>query len=492
MSNLRLKEVAKEATNKDFYNSFFTSSKVTTLIGYFGQLISALTEFHFIFSAAGGAYQPPFTLSNILAFLAGSVAVYIFEVVGVRIYLVRIIRQIVNLDFSGSERKMLFGFNLIFVVALCGANLVTSFLGQKYSFASKTNVTTTDKTHQLSNDKNNKVEAINSHFNDLQTTLISNYDNDKTSIQSNFDDDVKALKNSQSKFKDLDWKYNEYTLKIDKKGEEKTAALNALLSQLNIDKEQIRSDRTTQINSVTGTYDNRINDVSKVAISNVGMWLLVQKYTLPILIIFILLSWVAIVYNEVFLKGSGQTIEIKAVAKKPLLITVFLLGIYEKIYQFFYWIVGTLIGNKKYQFDDIQQYVVKYELNQNKDTETRLKIESQNGWQGSQQVRQIGYNRNNQNNTEQPKNEQPTNNFSGLKMDDLSNDKTMNYTNNDNSITKVVTIPKSDLKGNERSCKNCNEKYIYKHHKQMYCKNACRIENWEKRTGKTLKKKSKK
>jgi len=492
MSNLRLKEVANEATNKDFYNSFFTSSKVTTLIGYFGQLISALTEFHFIFSATGGDYKPFFVLSNILPFVAAAIAIYIFEVVGVRIYLVRIIRQIVNKEFSGNERKVLFVFNLIFGLVLCGSNLALSVLGQTYSFEQQTNVTTTDKTHELSNEKSNKVQSINTHFDGLQATLISNYDNDKSSIQSNFDADVKQLKNSQNKFKDLDWKYNEYTLKIDKKGEAKTAALNALLSQMNLDKEQIRNDRTTQINSVMETYDNRINDVSNVANSNIDLLLMVQKYTMPLLVIFIVLSWAAIVYNEIFLKGAGQTIEVKEVAKKPLLIMVLIVGLYEKIYQVFYWIVGTLIGNKKYQFDDIQQYVVKYELNQNKDTETRLKIESQNGWQGSQQVRQIGYNRNNQNNIEQPKNEQPTNNFSGLKMNDLSNDKTMNYTNNDNSITKVVTIPKSDLKGNERSCKNCNEKYIYKHHKQMYCKNACRIESWEKRTGKTLKKKSKK
>ena len=484
MSNLRLKEVANEATNKDFYNSFFTSSKVTNTIGFFGQFISSLTEFHFIFSALSGAYKPFFTISNILPFLAGLVAIYIFEVVGVRVFLVRIIRQIVNLDFLGSERKTLFVFNLIFVFVLCGSNLLLSVLGQKYSFSSKTNVTTTDKTYKLSNEKSTKIQSTNLHFDGLQSDLLSNYENSKTSVINTFDNDVKLLKENQKKFKDLDWKFNEYTLKIDSKGEAKTSDLSGLLFTFNVDKERLRNDQKTQINSITANFESRINDVSKTETSNVDMWLLVQKYTLPILIIFILLSWVAIVYNEIFLKGAGQTIEIKEVAKKPLLITVFALGIYEKIYQVFYWIVGTLIGNKKYQFDDIQQYVVKYELNQNKDTETRLKIESQNGWQVRQQVRQIGYNRNNQNNTEQPKNEQPTNNF--------SNDKTMNYTNNDNSITKVVTIPKSDLKGNERSCKNCDEKYIYKHHKQMYCTDKCRIESWEKRTGKTLKKKSKK
>jgi hypothetical protein len=484
MSNLRLKEVAKEATNKDFYNSFFTASKVTFLIGLFGQLISSITEFHFIYAVSGGAYKPFFVVSNLLAFLAASVAVYIFEVVGVRIYLVRIIRQIVNLDFKGSERKVLFGFNLIFVIALCGANLVTSFLGQKYSFAEKTNVTTTDKTYQLSNEKTTKIQSINYHFDTLGATKTRTYERAKVSIINSIDYDVKELKNSRYTVRENKIKYDNYTKLIDSKLASKTSDLSDLLSTLNVDNERLRNDRTAQINSVTANFESRINDVSKTVNSKLDLWLLVQKYTLPILIIFILLSWFAIVYNEIFLKGSGQKIEIKEVEKKPLLIIILIAGLYEKIYQLFYWIVAKVIGQKKYQFGEIQQDVVKYQIKQKQPTENPINIAAN--------VRQIGYNRNNQNNIEQPKNEQPTNNFSGLKMDDLSNDKTMNYTNNDNSITKVVRVEKIDLKGNERSCKNCNEKYIYKHHKQMYCNDKCRIESWEKRTGKSLKKKSKK
>jgi hypothetical protein len=268
---------------------------------------------------------------------------------------------------------------------------------------------------------------------------------------------------------------------------------------LNIDKERLRSDRTTQINSVTANFESRINDVSKTENQTVDMWLLVQRYTMPILVIFILLSWVAIVYNEVFMKGAGQTIEVKKVAKKPLLIVVFAEGIYEKIYQLFYWVVGTIIGNKKYQFDDIQQYVVKYELNQNKDTETKLKIQSQNGFQ----VRQIGYNRNKEteNSNDSISNLTEINNQLISELADIKSNflqpktkdsNAMNFSNNDNRITKVVTIPKSDVNSNQRTCKNCNELYVYKHHKQTYCKDACRIASWEKRTGKTLKKKSKK
>jgi hypothetical protein len=492
MANLRLKEVAKEATNKDFYNSFFTSSKVTFLIGLFGQLISSVTEFHFIYAILGGSYKPFFVVSNVLAFLAATVAIYVFEVIGVRIYLVRIIRQIVNKEFSGNERKVLFVFNLIFVLVLCGSNILVSMLGQRYSFEQKTNVTTTDKTYVLSNEKAAKIESINTHFDGLHSTLISNYDNDKTSIINTFDADVKALKNSQNKFKDLEWKYNEYTLKIDKKGEAKTSDLNSLLSQFNIDKEQIRNARTTQINSVTGTYDNRINDVSKVAISNVDTWLLVQKYTLPILIIFILLSWVAIVYNEIFLKGAGQTIEVKAVAKKPLLITIFLLGIYEKIYQVFYWIVAKIIGNKKYEFGDIQQHTIQYKIHQKGEIGSGLKVAAE--------VRQIGYNRNKQTSE---KGNTPINNFNNFSdgfnaindssgKDKISGFNAINLNDNDNRITKIVTVQKSDKNSNERICKNCNKAYVYKHHKQMYCTDECRIESWELRTGKKLRKKGKK
>jgi hypothetical protein len=488
MANLRLKEVANEATNKDFYNQFFTASRVTNTIGFFGQFISSLTEFHFIFSALSGAYKPFFTISNILPFLAGLVAIYIFEVVGVRVFLVRIIRQIVNLDFLGSERKTLFVFNLIFVFVLCGSNLLLSVLGQKYSFSSKTNVTTTDKTYKLSNEKSTKIQSTNLHFDGLQSDLLSNYENSKTSVINTFDNDVKLLKENQKKFKDLDWKFNEYTLKIDSKGEAKTSDLSGLLSTFNVDKERLRNDQKTQINSITANFESRINDVSKTETSNVNLWLMVEKYTLPILMIFILLSWVAIVYNEIFLKGAGQTIEIKEIEKKPLLITAFLAGVYEKFYQLFYWIVAKIIGTKKYQFGDIKQDVVKYQINQKQQNENTINVAAQ--------VREIGFNRNNQNNQNNNQNNNknglPKNDLSGSNTNDLSDSKSMNYSNYENRITKVVAVQKSDTNSNKRMCKNCNESYVYKHHKQMYCTTECRIKNWELRTGRKMTKKPKK
>lgn len=44
----------------------------------------------------------------------------------------------------------------------------------------------------------------------------------------------------------------------------------------------------------------------------------------------------------------------------------------------------------------------------------------------------------------------------------------------------------------QRTCVHCSKNYEYRHHKQKYCTNECRIEAWETRTGKTLKLKKKK
>jgi hypothetical protein len=45
---------------------------------------------------------------------------------------------------------------------------------------------------------------------------------------------------------------------------------------------------------------------------------------------------------------------------------------------------------------------------------------------------------------------------------------------------------------NQRICTHCSNGYTYRHHKQKYCSDNCRIKAWEQRTGKALKMKKKK
>jgi hypothetical protein len=481
MPNLQLKEVANKATNKDFYNSFATSSKVTSIIGFVGQFISALTEFHFVFSAAGGTYQSDFSIKNLLAFVGGIVAIYIFEVVGVRIYLVKIIRQIVNKDFLGSERKVLFVFNLLFVLALCGTNLLTSWLGQKYSFASVTNVTTTDKTHDLSNELAIKSEAITKRFDTQKNDLKTTYNNDILVLTKRYDTDIKELKNSRYTHKKTKWKYDSYTSKIDKKLTSKSNDLSTLKSQYDSNVNELNSYRNTKQNDLKKSFTARINDVSKVENSKINLIGTIQKYTLPILIIFILLSWFAIIYQEIFLKGSGQKIEVVEVEKRPILFFELLSGLYEKVYQVFYYVVAKVIGSKKYKFGAIKQDVERYNLENvsfgiNKQKQP-IEIAAK--------YRTIGFNSNKKSTDNTNK---IINNSYSVNTDDLSNYKSNDNDTHDNSITNIVVNENAP----NRTCKNCLQGFTYKHHKQMYCSDVCRIENWEKRTGKKLKKKSKK
>jgi len=476
MTNVRLKEVATKATKTDFYNQFFTAARITSIIGYFGQLISALTEFHLFFSALGGVYQSNITIKTFFAALGGLLAIYIFEYLGVRIYLVRIIRQLTNRDFQGSERKILFVFNLIFVVALCGANLVSSYLGQKMTFTNKINVRTTDKTHGLEIEKTTKIEALTTQYNKQLQELTTQYNNDKNDIKKRYDSDIKELKNSRWTYRDNETKYNSYTAQIDSKLKAKTTDLSNLKTQLINDKEQLKNVLTSQKNDISKAFNNRINDISKVEHSKINLIATVQEYTLPILIIFILLSWFAIVYNEIFVKGSGQRIEIKEVEKRPVLISVLLLGIYEKIYQMFYYITARIVGTKKYQFGSIKQDVVKYDLSKihiKKQSKQPVKIAA---------IRQIGYNRNNQN----ANNDNDIVNISNVaKTNDLSDLKPNNVQRYTVNVEAKETV-------NKRHCKNCNKVFEFKHWNARYCSDVCRIKNWEQRTGKKLKKKQRK
>jgi len=61
----------------------------------------------------------------------------------------------------------------------------------------------------------------------------------------------------------------------------------------------------------------------------------------------------------------------------------------------------------------------------------------------------------------------------------------------ENRKTKIVsdiknpTIP-NDTNPQNRICKHCNNSFIYKHHKQIYCTDKCRMAHWEVNNNKKL------
>jgi hypothetical protein len=51
-------------------------------------------------------------------------------------------------------------------------------------------------------------------------------------------------------------------------------------------------------------------------------------------------------------------------------------------------------------------------------------------------------------------------------------------------------LTKNVQPGNTRSCEHCGKGYEYRHTKQKYCCDACRIESWQNRTGKEIRRRS--
>jgi hypothetical protein len=488
------KEIVSNATNTDFFNLFFKSQSVTKLIGYFGQIISGATEFHFIYSGVGGVYTPIIKWSNLLPVLLGLLVIYIFEVVGVRVFLVRIVRQIANRKFETSESMILFGFNLLFVLVLCGSNLLFSIIGQKASFTTLTNVTTTDNTYLLELEKTAKVEDVNLRYNDRKKELITPYETDKQTIINSYDNDIKELKNSRYTHRENKPKYDSYTSKIDTKLTAKANGLSGLTETFSNDKKQLEIDRKNEISNITKGLNKRIKDIEKTEKGNVSLWVMVQKYTLPILVVFILLSWVAIIYIEVFYKGSGQDIEVKEISSRPLLLWVLIVGLYDKFYHWFYGKVVNKIGLEKYRYTEIRNNEIEVKPIELMNPQTLAAMQNNNNLS----VRKIGFNRSEKNDTN---NNPPINNGNVTNYQNTPFNAPMDHQQSpfnapmDHQQSPLngerITVNVAELKDNQKKCKHCTNIFTYKHWNAKYCSDDCRIKSWELRTGKTFTKKSK-
>lgn len=481
------KEILTDATEKNFFNLFFKSKSVTLIIGYFGQFVSGLTEFHFVFSAAQGIYKPFLVWSNCVPTILGLLAVYIFEFLGVRVYLVRIVRQIANKEFVSRESWILFGFNVLFVLALCGSNLWFSVLGQTASFHSMTNVRVTDKIFSIDSVKNANIGTLTAEYDTKKSQLLSNYEVERKATTKRYDNDIKELKNSRYTFKDITWKYNTYTAKIDKAINDKATDLKTLKTTLNSDLESLQSEGKERKSKLEKSFDTRINDIENNTNAQADLWAMVQRYTKPILIVFILLSWLSVIYTEVFFKGAGQSVEVKEVSFRPLLLWVLIVGLYDKFYHWFYNTVVGWIGLDKFRYGQIRTNEVEYKAEKALELANRNSTNSQPSI--AAKVRQIGFNRNKKNATNGTSSNvqnlatNTTNITATIPTDYQLDMETINSNNGER-----INGERRELKTNERKCKNCGSVFTYKHWNARYCSDKCRIENWENRTGRKLKK----
>jgi len=185
------------AKDKDFHTKFFTSDRVTYWLGLFGQFLSAITEAVFIFRGCGGEL-PVMQQSNILAVTAALVGVYFFEVVGVRVYLVSIVRQITNKDFNSTQKIILLIFNILFCSSILFANFFTSLTGQSTTFISvKSSVDNSDTLTKIKEQLQNDIDTIRLNAIAYKSKLEATATNDKQLIENTYKPILKDLRASK-------------------------------------------------------------------------------------------------------------------------------------------------------------------------------------------------------------------------------------------------------------------------------------------------------
>jgi predicted nucleic acid-binding Zn ribbon protein len=69
-------------------------------------------------------------------------------------------------------------------------------------------------------------------------------------------------------------------------------------------------------------------------------------------------------------------------------------------------------------------------------------------------------------------------------ISDINSNPSSNGKNINNGDRSTVSVEGKNI----RHCKNCGQSFSYKHWNKQYCSEECRIENWEKRTGKKVRK----
>lgn len=347
------------AKNKDFHSKFFTADRVTYWLGLFGQFLSAITEAVFIFRGVGGKL-PLIQVSNIGAVTAALIGVYFFEVVGVRVYLVSIVRQITSKDFkteneekTSKQKVTLFIFNICFCGSILFANFSTSLTGQSTSFISvKSNVDNSDTLSKIDIELQIKIDTIRANANRYTAQLEAKAEQKSKDIKAFYVPVLADLRASK-------WVEGASKIKINaditKTNKEQTDKLEVITTDL--------ANRINQVDTTTkksiATLEN-IAQIKKDAIlksenSDLSIYAMIESYSYYLLLLFMSLSIIAIIYREVYISGSKQELKVIDVKKRPVLIVILLYGLYMKFYHLLYWLTVKIVGSKAFNYSKVMQ-----------------------------------------------------------------------------------------------------------------------------------------
>lgn len=446
-------------TNGEFFARYANLVPTLFKVGVLSQIISAVTEIGIIFTIAYGSLKgffPHYFISEITAGIAAFIGTGVIEI-GLRKFVPYSVKAFLYKRFKGLDLAM----SIFILFTTSGLLLVSGNL----SFRNSPKIIETIKPVVKQKD----TEQATAEYDKERNEILTNYRTDSSSISSGFIAQINTKNIEYQSLIDVENKgVEKYERKEERTGKSyrtKKILIKTKIAQLQATRDEkigiLTTGQATELKALLvaknaalvdakNTYKSKVDKVTKYndkqtnksesEIKSYGFGL--GWFTIFCLTIFVL----SVILDEIHKKGSG--------IKEQVL---------PSQYDFSTGIVGdffTMLSNK------VQQRL-------------RAKIHQ---WESKTPPPSLPV--------------APTSlyNLSELKQEII----TVKFEEDDNA--KIIYLP-NDNRSNDnryqndtngtaklRECKNCGDEYIYKHHKQMYCKESCRIEAWEQRTGGKVKK----
>lgn len=349
-------EVQKGVKDKTFFSFFFKTKMTTEIIGISGQVLSGLTEFTAIYKACGGDFVEWQSIENIIPALVGIFAVFIFEVVGVRIYLVKIVRQYMKKDFDKKQATTLFRFHIVFCSVILLANIATSVISVFTGFESEKIDDKYEKLALIDEQEIKKKNKISQKYKSLDSALVAQSIIDKNFQNDTYQKTMKILSNSAWVARDNANEREKIAAKITTLTNTHTETIQSIDNNLKTEKEENMISKKSDITIIEAWATSKRNDINSSSNTQNMILGIFQKFSIVFLIIFILLGVGAIIYSEIFFSGSETDFQIEEKAVKPNLLLVLIIGFYQRfIYHPAYIFVSWIVGSKSYEYTKILQ-----------------------------------------------------------------------------------------------------------------------------------------
>jgi hypothetical protein len=485
-------------TDKPFFEVYANSIETVKLNSIFAQLVSFGTEvgtIYLFFIMKFSEMLPPEKAKLLSIGLAVFFAAFLEY--SLRGSLISFIRQILNKRFSGLHKFITVG-DLVTVLAFVALSAFLSWQGSKNVIAPK----------MVGEFQEINYDNVNSFRTNREAVTIDNYKAEKADVESRFQSQISAITNSynakiegknkegnkyQQKEKDTGKSYKTRRQKVEQQAQNLKAEQTAEIAQLEANKSKaLATAENTKGQKLERTQKEYRDQKSKLDSKNeknlkknetqIKVWGLGFGWFSIAALLYLIYALVRI---EIVKHGSGikETPRPSDYFFKQGVFTEAWEAITERVNRFWYGVIHKFASNTRpplapdktnipflYDAEGMEQPILKVEFEQTDQplkisfppiTENVLKqMQGNEAFVKTETKRKIGFQTSNNKNIEK---------------------EPIRKSFNENSIAD-----------NQRLCTHCSNGYTYRHHKQKYCSDNCRIKAWEVRTGKQLKMKKKK